>query len=702
MVALLNWSVTAISTFNMIALIWLGLTVILNTERPRWGTWVVGGGLLLAGLFFTAHTAAVARLPQELIGELPLWWRVIWVPFVGGPYLWYLVMAWHAGVIGKRHRLVLPFVTLLGATALTLLIVASPLPSYQQFRNQPAAPLNSFAGVPVALLIYPVYSILCIVLAIEALYRPGATERFMGDVARLRARPWLIATSTVLLLVSFSVGAVAAWALLGANQGQLDLLSGRTVIILHVFDLMITSQLAIAIVLMGKAMVSYEIFTGKILPRGGLFRYWRNSLILAAGYGLLIGFSIELPVDPIYRLMLATVLMTLFYALLSWRSYADRERGMQRLRPFVASQHLYEQMITPIDPPADEPGANTSIPFRALCEEVLDTRVAALIPLGALAPLITPLYHPQHSDGSIDVRPLDPELLAQLATQHNLCVSVDPAIYHGAIWAVSLWSERGLIGALLLGPKRDNALYTQEEIEIGRAASERLVDTRASAELARRVVALQRRHLMESQIVDRRTRRVLHDDVLPQLHTTMLMLSGSPGSADAIAMLASAHRQIADLLHDLPVPVGGDIARLGLGDAIHQVATRELGGSFDSVDWQATAEVTERTRELSPLATEVLFYAAREAIRNAARHGRGGDPQRKLALHIGIHWDAGGLQVQIDDDGVGLGNATSGSGGGGRGLMLHSTMLAVVGGSLTAERGSLAGTRVLLLLPPAA
>ena len=46
-----------------------------------------------------------------------------------------------------------------------------------------------------------------------------------------------------------------------------------------------------------------------------------------------------------------------------------------------------------------------------------------------------------------------------------------------------LWSERGLIGVLLLGEKRDGGLYTQEEIEIARASGERLIDTQASAEM---------------------------------------------------------------------------------------------------------------------------------------------------------------------------------------------------------------------------
>lgn len=60
-------------------------------------------------------------------------------------------------------------------------------------------------------------------------------------------------------------------------------------------------------------------------------------------------------------------------------------------------------------------------------------------------------------------------------------------------------------------------------MEIARASCERLLDTRASAEMARRLLALQRR-LVESQVVDRRTRRVLHDDVLPQVQAALLAL----------------------------------------------------------------------------------------------------------------------------------------------------------------------------------
>ena len=43
---LLDWVIRAISLFNTIILLWLGLTVSLNAERRRWGTYVASSGLL--------------------------------------------------------------------------------------------------------------------------------------------------------------------------------------------------------------------------------------------------------------------------------------------------------------------------------------------------------------------------------------------------------------------------------------------------------------------------------------------------------------------------------------------------------------------------------------------------------------------------------------------------------------------------------
>jgi signal transduction histidine kinase len=609
-------------------------------------------------------------------------------------------MAWYTGVIAGRQRWLVPIVGWLGALALLLLVIVNPIPSYEQFLAQATPPNFSLFGIPEALLVYPIYSLLCVVLALLALWQPAASERFMGDLARRRARPWLIAASLVLLLVIAAVGLAAAWFLFGVQSGRLNPFSYQALLILHVFDLLVAGLIAIAVVLIGNALVSYEVFTGKTLPRGGLRRYWRNSLVLAAGYGSLLAWSLDLPVDAIYRLMLATVLMTLFYALLSWRSYVERERSIERLRPFVASQHMYDSMVEPSAGAADDVGT----PLRALCQDVLDARVAFLVPLGPLAPLVGPVVY-GGAPGLLPAPNAISILAARFISPHDICVPLDPALYGGAVWAVPLWSERGLVGALLLGEKRGAAMYTQEEIEIARAAGERLIDTSASAELARRIVGLQRQRLAESQVVDHRTRRVLHDDVLPQLHTAMLLLqsgASQAGADDVVALLADAHHRIADLLHALPTAPGTELVRRGLlGGLRHSLAT-EYAGVFDAVRWHADATAEQRAHNLPVIVAEVLFFAAREAVRNAARYGRGDQPGRPLHLSLHAHTGQGaanGFVLVVEDDGVGIESRQLPSAGVGRGLALHSTLLAVVGGSLSVESEEGAYTRVSLWIP---
>jgi signal transduction histidine kinase len=288
-------------------------------------------------------------------------------------------------------------------------------------------------------------------------------------------------------------------------------------------------------------------------------------------------------------------------------------------------------------------------------------------------------------------------------------VQLDPARHGGAAWAVGLWNERGLIGVLLLGDKRDGGLYTQEEIEIARASGERLIDTQASTELGRRLMALQRQRLAESQIIDQRARRVLHDDVLPRLHAALLALSGEQASAETASLLTEAHRQIADLLRDMPTATAPQVARLGLIEALRQVVKEEFRRAFDDVTWEVEPEAERNGRAIPSLTAEVLFYAAREAVRNAARHGRPGDTKQPLHLHIKAIWHDGGLEITIEDDGVGLGTVGLGTAGlrtvprteksGGQGLALHSTLMAVVGGTLAAESAPYKGTRVTLTLP---
>jgi signal transduction histidine kinase len=518
----------------------------------------------------------------------------------------------------------------------------------------------------------------------------------MGDRARQRAQPWFIATALILLLVGLLVGVFIVWVTVMAERAFV--VNNTMIAAVGVFDLITATLIAASILCVGQAIALYEVFTGKVLPRRGLLRHWHNAIILALGYGVVVGWALTAQLHPIYIILLTTALLTIFYALLAWRTYVERDRFTRQLRPFVTSERLYEQLLT-----ASPAEVDMAIPFRALCRDVLGARAAILSAVGSLAPLVPSLVCPDDAN----VTPPTPNEIARFDSPQTMWVQLD-----AARWAVPLWSERGLIGVLTLGEKSDGGMYSQEEIDIARASGERLIDTLASAELARRLMALQRQRVAETQLLDQRARRVLHDDVLPQLHAALLALSANPPSVIAtlnevkgkqsptIEMLTTAHRQISNLLRDLPTTSAPEVARLGLVGALQRAVEEEWRQSFDRVAWDIAPDAESATRALPSLTAETLFYAAREAIRNAARHGRGDQSTRALNLRIGVKRQtsevskSSEVSIVIEDDGVGLHKTKLAEQGSGQGLALHSAMLAVVGGTLAVEPRAEGGTRV--------
>jgi signal transduction histidine kinase len=271
------------------------------------------------------------------------------------------------------------------------------------------------------------------------------------------------------------------------------------------------------------------------------------------------------------------------------------------------------------------------------------------------------------------------------------------ALRQHRMWAVPLWNVSGLAGALYLGARQDGSLYTQEEIDIARITGERLLDTMASAEVTRRLMLLQRQQMAEGQVLDRRTRRVLHDEVLPQIHATMLSMSVNQGDrSTALTTLSAVHQQIAALLRDVPIAETPTLAEWGLVSGIRRIAYGEFGEAFDEIEWQVNPRADEMIHDLAPTSAEVIFYAAREAIRNAAQHGRLIDQPLTLNVNIDVQ---DGFQITICDDGVGMAEADPDPQG--HGLELHRTLMAVIGGKLEIESQADTYTLVRLSLQDA-
>lgn len=680
---LLNWAVLTVSFYNTISLLWLGVMVLLVGNRRSPGSWLTSAGLLLGALFFTSHTAILGRGLAETSFGMTFWWWVSWTPAVVAPLAWYAAMFWYASAAHLAttfHRLSLAAASGLAVFILLMVIFTNPLPNYMYVAGRVIVTTPTIAGIPMLIVFYLAFSIYCYTMPIHMLLGRHRAVSSPVDQSHRLARPWLVGASVAMLLAGLMLAWTALWALgplpaIGLGDPSVE----RAV---KLFDVTVSSLVGIAITLLGRAIVSYEVFIGRPLPRNRFFHQWRSTVLLAIGFGTVASALLVIELRPIYSLMMAVTLMALFYALYSWRSYAERERFMANLRPFLSSQNLYGR-LTSADNPADSTAPRL---FETLCRDILGVQQAGLVPIGSLAALAgPPLLYPPDSKSV-------PPSIAAWSTRfrrgtHCLPVEHNPG---GWMWAVPLWSPQGLAGVLFLGEKSSGGVFSEEEVELAQTGGERLLDMQAGSEMARLSMDLLRRRLAQQRVLEGQGRRVLHDEILPELHTAILYLGGQPNptpeNRQAVETLSAAHRRIADLLHAAGPSAPTRLAQDGLVAALRSLLETDLAGEFSEVCWHITPAAEARAKELPLFAAEVIYFAAREVTRNAARYGRGGDRRRRLALTIALEETAAGkLRLRIADDGVGLNQAAQEDEleqGAGSGLRIHSAMLAAVGASL--------------------
>lgn len=684
-IALLLLLAIILSVFNALVLFWLGLTVYLSAERRSEGVYLILAGMLMGTLFFISHTAILtSQITPELEPQLNFWWRVGWIPVISVPIVWYLIILWYTGW-PQRHRPALIFLLGMVTVMLGLMVVAHPLPKYTDVVNLNLRNADSLGGIPLMFFLYPIYTLLCIVLPLDALRRPMPSERMMGDLARERSRPYLMIVSLLLLGVSLVAAGFLIWVLSVADNRQPVITNPLVTPGIVILDFGLTALITGAVIFLGRAVVSYEVFTGKTLPRRGFFRHWRNAIILASAIAGFIGVIVVIQPPPLYSLLILAAINMLFYALLSWRSFVHRDYLISRLRPLVGSQQLVQHLTNP------NGNIQTSIHplFETLCRDMLNTRQAALIPIGPLAPLAGgPLFYPAHEPKSL------PTLNIQSFSADIRIVPLNDE--NGFKWAIPLWAERGLIGVLLLDEKMDNGLYTQEEIESAGASAERIIDVLAGEEMGRRLMQLQRQRHTEDRMMDLRTRRVLHDEILPTLHLAALHTSAlsrtQPEAQSAVELLTEVHGQISELIQNAVQQRA--YYSTNVADGLRRLIEDEFEGAFEKIGW-----TIDCSPALPDEIQDILFHAVREVVRNAVVHGQAKNSRQRLCLTIKITC-AERLGIEVMDNGVGMqhGNGENKIGSG-SGLALHSTILAIVGGDLTLEPAPDGGTKVRITLP---
>lgn len=682
---LLDWPALTLSLFNAFLLCWLGFTVLLEADRRAVGVWLSVDGLFLGAAFFIAHTAILRNGWDWTSPLLNFWWRAGWWPLILSPFAWYCVILWYSGYWDTSesplHQRQAPFfglVLVMTAGLLVWMVFANPLPNL----GARSANMTGFHGLAV---LFPVYILFCILLALDAITRPGPTARFLGNEARGRARPWLKASTLVLLVVCLLVAFALIW---GINTFSLEyetqVITPGVMFPLTGLDVIIEILITTAILLIGQAAMVYEVFSSISLPRSGLRKQWTFAIITGVILASVLSTILVFLARPETAYLILIPILTAAMTIQNRLSASEQETEARQLRTLARPFGMYERIFSSSG--ETDALAETLNEFDQICLNLLRTEKAVLIPAGSISSFLPDRITYPQEDSSIRTElavPVNPD-----GNKEPLPLDTD-----GFRWAIPLISTRGLDGWLFIGKHSDGGFFTQEEINISRAAILRLIDNLAAAEIARRLVNLQQQKQTETRLLDQRSRQILHDDILPLLHTALLTDPHGP----AAAQITEAHRLIANLLREAPPPPPSEIARSGLFAAIERLARSEADLLKAELDMEFDVRAVRAGSTLQPDAAETVYYAVRECLRNIAKHSRPAGPeQMKITLRASVN---GMLEICLENSGdekiVGQPETAST----GEGIRLHNAMLAVFGGGIHLEQPGDGRTRAVIRLP---
>jgi signal transduction histidine kinase len=693
----------AISLFDTVTLLWLGLTVFLTGNRRRPATIAGSAGLLLGSIFFGGHTLIITHTLGSGSFGVNIVWRVMWVVAVAAPYFWGLSIFYYSGdqATGRWVRRVL---TVSGFALIVVLFVLNPVPAFNDLIFAEAlTPSIAWAYVP--------YLFLCFTLPLIALRRRDRSGADRSDPFR-RARPWLIAAASMLALAVITF-AFTAYSIV-PRAIPISNLTPDGYRAVYIADGIIAGFIGLAIMFLGRAVLSNNVLTERPQSGQGFFARWRSVVVVSILGSLGVAFLYFAPIRPIYSLLLTALLGMTAYALFNWRQYEEHEAFMKRLRPFVTSLHLHDHLISTRE---DEWHESREL-FDALCRAALNARRACLLftpsgEVGGSRRGVRIEYHWSNDHDALLEIPLNPIDWIRLDADH---------------WALPLADSRGAIGRLILGPRINGSEYTAQELQVAATCAERILDALAGEQLARVAVSLLRQRIAQVQVMSAQHKRILHDEILPQIHLALLKIEALrnieqdasyqadkgrvlPYINEASSSLTQSHRRLSALVRDMSAAAPTRLESEGLIAALKSALDHDFRDSFDHVDWQVSDSANDRSKKLPLFVSEVIFYAAQEAIRNAARHARGSDASRKLNLFVSIESDPD-LKIVVADDGVGVtkhperstesegvraqSKDAIASNESGSGLLFHRTMLTIIGGSLSIEDRSGGGAQVVI------
>ncbi len=701
---LLQTIVLALSIFNLVAFLWLAVTVWLNGDR-RSGIARLGVvGLGLSALFFFIHALLISGPLTQSSGLVTpeFLWHLIWLPALGVPYIWFAIGLYYAALINvgwrKRRPYLLALSGILGCIVLLLLIINQSTFTYEgtlrliayndALNDLSTGRFSPMVLIPVLFLCYVTFcaigpwftfgrmSRLLRVLWVAALSLPerlrkshtsadnqpeapsfqqALLDAFWDDPTDVElleepylswhlARPGLLLAALLMAALTTTLGilviqSIVNWIQYGQHNAVTAIPqpppSGLVLvemfpINLIILDLAATLAVALVILLIGYSVVRHGILIERSLARRGFFEQWRGIVIVATAVAIFIAILVTFTHSNLGGLLLITSLAAVTYALFTWSSHTAHDRYIALLGPFVRSTSLSHWLNTDLQKTEQDLGNL----FFHLCHDVLAVQFAYLtVAAGTLKRNFSYRWPHETVLGS--------KMIA-LNKRGNIDAETPKRIQitlHGQsmiCWVLPIFDERGLVAALYLGPREDGGAFTEEDMDLAQACGQRILDTLGDHEAMQAVAGLLRRRTVDVKLLGAQQRRVLHDEILPQMHLALLRLESlrstsemkpdDPESAEssemvreqglneAIDMISDAHRRLATMMRTTAPGAPHRLERDGMMHAIQTMLEQDFQNAFDEIEWRVSEETATAIDEVTPPAiAELIFAAVQEA-----------------------------------------------------------------------------------------
>ncbi|TGM15570.1 ATP-binding protein [Leptospira selangorensis] len=645
-------------------LFWLGSTTGTNLEKKNAAAYFSIFTLLVSSLLFSFF-AILGQNGFLVVSAYPiLYFFPGLILLILIPFGWFVVIVWFFGFLKKKGIFLFLFYILSFCQLVSIFILLI----YNPGKTWNISLFEYWKFVPFSFKsAYLIYIFTCVFLSLLCLFLFKISDNSLSELGRQKSVPFLKGIGFSLFGVVLLVSVLFVGDELGIIE-NLIIKAEKEPKFFYGFVLCIQLLICISILVLGWALTSYEILTGRILPKISLKQEWKNSVytsfVLACLYFLFA--KLGYPRAEIFIVFSYSFFLSRFFTVLKNKQVSSNQNEV--LKKILSS-------------------GSVKLSFGYLCRDVLETRKAALIFQGKI-PYIsdTNIFYPENIPlETFDFSKLDPN------PENPNIQYLDKDRFSGFVIRVKIESVLSGDAYLILGQKENGGLFAEEEIEIARITGTWLVHSLFLEETGNILEELQRKKIQEQRLSDQKTRQILHDEILPEIHSLILEISnnksGSLNSQYANS-LTELHKRISSLLREMS-DTGLEISRLGLIPMFQKLQDSDAKDS--DLIWEIDPKINSQSEKLPPEVQEVLYYAFRESLRNAVKYS--GDVRSQIV--ISIRYEKG-LSIQIKNE---IGKDLISIRSSGQGLKIHSALLKIFQGSLTLEFPSPKEAMIRIFLP---